>query len=286
MDGGGTGLALGGAAATAVDEHASDRYIAFPLSNGGSGSSLVINDGGTYGTSTQTTQLYQFGLSNVTFDVGDNQIGYTHGGSALFSTAESGNDDAAVLRSQVNDSNLRFSGSSSFVVMCDMKVNDANEVKIHFGGNNGWTDSDGWWVRFVGTNNNNRMGLAYANHTGNPTYANVDMGSNDGLGGWHQFAWAYSGGTFSAYIDGVRKGQVTGISNGTWASYNHSNVDGGDGDTMLALNGSPYPLSFGNSDIIYYANGNWNANDFRIYTTNFTGHAASIDVKPSLLATG
>ena len=47
--GGVAGLALAGGAA-AVDPDAASRYIAFPLSNGGSGSSLVINDGGTYGT--------------------------------------------------------------------------------------------------------------------------------------------------------------------------------------------------------------------------------------------
>ena len=168
--------------------------------------------------------------------------------------------------------------------MADIKNNDSTEIRILFGGNNGWYDADGWWTSFTGTSGNNRMTLAYANHTGNPTYYHVDTGDDSGLNGWHQFAWAYSGGTFSAYIDGVRKGQVTGVSTGTWAAYDHSGVDGGDGDTMLHINGFPYPVSFGSSDIIMYALSNCNMNDLRIYNTNFTGHAATIDVKPSLLA--
>ena len=101
----------GGSAAN--DPHAANRYIGFPFWNGGSGSSLVMNN--NYGTSTSTTQFLQFGTANVTLDVGDtttSQGGSSYGGSALFGTAASVSDNAEVLRTGVNDAGLRFSGSS------------------------------------------------------------------------------------------------------------------------------------------------------------------------------
>ncbi len=284
--GGATGLSQAGAAAPPVvpDPFADDLYIAFPFWNGGSGSTMVMNN--NYGTSTQTTSFAQRGTANVDFNTSNHTTsegGDSYGGSAYFDKDQSQTDNAAVLISNANDSGLRFQGNDSFSVMVDMKWDDGadGQFRIHFGGNNGWYDSDGWWYIV----NNTNFGLVTGNHTGNPSYYQDSVAGGVLDGNWHQHAMCYNGnGTVYFYVDGAKEGSNASVSTGTWAAYDHSGVDGGDGDTKLTINGWSYPASFGSSNIIHYAEAEMYINDLRIYDVDISSNGAStIAVRQSIL---
>ena len=282
MGGGATGLGVAGAAGG--DPHAQNLYIAFPFWNGGSGSSMVMNN--NYGTSTQTTSFAQRGTANVDFNTSHHTTsegGDSYGGSAYFDTDGSPSDNAAVLVSNANDSGLKFHGDDPFSVMVDMKwaYGTSGQFRVLFGGNNGWLDSDGWWYAI----NNTNFGLCKANHTGNPNCYWTTDDSDVRDGDWHQHAVCYNGnGTAYFYVDGVKEATSTGISTGTWAGYDHSGVDGGQGDTKLHINGFPYPSAPGSSDIIHYAEAQMYINDLRIYNVDISSNGANtIDVRKSIL---
>ena len=282
MGGGATGLGYAGGAV--AEPFAENLYIAFPFWNGGSGSSMVMNN--NYGTSTQTTSFAQRGSANVDFNTSNHTTsegGDSYGGSAYFDKDASGSDNASVLVANANDSGLRFHGDDPFSVMVDMKWADGadGQMRIWFGGNNGWLDADGWWYYI----NNSHFGIAKANHTGNPSYYTATVAGDVLDGNWHQHAMCYNGnGTAYFYVDGAKEGTATSISTGTWAGYNHSGVDGGQGDTKLTINGFPYPAAPGSSDIIHYAEAEMYINDLRIYNVDISsGGASTIDVRKSLL---
>lgn len=283
--GGASGLNVAGGG-VAVDPHADSLYIAFPLWNGGSGSSLVMNN--NYGSSTQTTSLSQRGSSNnVVLNTSNHTTsegGDSYGGSAFFDVDGSGTDDATGLVSNVNDTSLQFHGDDAFTIMYDMKWNGttSQKLRVSIEGNNGWHDADGMWFDLTNT----KFTLARANHTGNPTYYNEDIGGDPRDGDWHQVACCYDGsGEVNFYVDGNKEATNSSVSTGTWAGYDHSGVDGGDGNTMLRINSQPYPVSSTpGSQIISYAYGEFYMNDLRIYTTDVSGGgAATIDVRKSIL---
>ena len=283
--GGASGLNVAGGGVDA-DPHEDSLYIAFPLWNGGSGSSLVMNN--NYGSSTQTTSLSQRGTSSAlvilnTSNHTTSEGGDSYGGSAFFDGDGSGTDDSTGLVSNVNDTGMQFHGDDAFTIMYDMKWNGttSQELRVSLEGNNGWLDTDGMWFNLTNT----KFTLARANHTGGPTYYHEDIGGNPRDGDWHQVACCYDGsGEVNFYVDGNKEATNSSVSTGTWASYDHSGVDGGHGSQMLRINSQPYPVAPGNSNIISYAPGEFYMNDLRIYTTDVSGGgAATIDVRKSIL---